>query len=81
MRCSFCLGNIIEQKVTFIYEEDEQVLFIQNVPAELCTVCGEKTFSADTTAEIMRFAQQRFVPVKLLEVPVFDYGHQTTAVV
>lgn len=80
MSCVFCGGKIVKQKVTFIYEQNEQVLLIQNVPAEVCTVCGEKTFSPDTTAEIMRFAQQQFEPVKLLEVPVFDYGRQVTAV-
>lgn len=80
MSCVFCGGSTVSQEVTFIYEQDEQVLLIQNVPAEVCTVCGEKSFSPETTAEIMRFAKQQFQPIKLLEVPVFDYGSQITAV-
>ena len=80
MSCVFCGGNVVAQNVTFLYEQDGQVLVIQNVPAEVCTTCGEKTFAPDIADEILKFAKRRFVPIKLIEVPVFDYGHQVAAV-
>jgi YgiT-type zinc finger domain-containing protein len=66
MRCVFCGGKVIAKNVTFIYEQGEQLLVIRDVPAEVCTMCGERTFSPEITDEIIKFAKQRFEPVKLL---------------
>ncbi len=80
MSCFFCSGKVISKQVTFVYEHDDQFFVIRNVPAEVCTQCGEKTYSPEITDKIMNFAKQRFPPVKLIQVPVFDYGHNVTAV-
>jgi len=81
MSCVFCGGNVVSKKVTFIYEHGEQLLVIRGVPAEVCTTCGERTYSPEITDEIMKFAKQRFQPIKLIEVPVFDYGHKVATAV
>ncbi len=75
----FCGGKIISKKVTFIYEHGEQLLVIKDVPAKVCTVCGEKTYSPENTDEIMNFAKQRFEPVTRIEIPIFDYTHKVAA--
>ncbi len=80
MSCVFCGGKIISKKVTFIYEDGDQFFVIRNVPAEVCTQCGERTYSPEITDEIMNFAKQRFQPKNLINVPVFDYGQRATAV-
>jgi hypothetical protein len=54
---------------------------IRDVPAKVCTACGERTYSPDITDEILKFAKQRFEPVKLIQVPVFDYGHKVAVAV
>ncbi len=81
MSCVFCGGNVVAKKATFIYEHGEQLLVIRGVPAEVCTTCGERTYSPEITDEIMKFAKQRFQPIKLIEVPVFDYGHKVATAV
>jgi YgiT-type zinc finger domain-containing protein len=81
MRCVICGGNVVSKTVTFVYEHDERLLVIKNVPANVCTQCGEKTYTPETTDQIMRFAHQHFKPVKRVEVPVFDYGHKVTVAV
>jgi YgiT-type zinc finger domain-containing protein len=81
MRCVFCGGKVISKNVTFIYEHGEQLLVIRDVPAEVCTRCGERTYTPEITDEIMKFARRRFKPVKLVEVPVFDYGCKVAAAV
>jgi HTH-type transcriptional regulator/antitoxin MqsA len=81
MHCVFCGGKVISKHVTFIYEHDEQLLVIKNVPAEVCTACGERTYAPEITDEILKFAQQRFKPVELIEVPVFNYGHKVAVAV
>lgn len=72
-RCVFCGGKVEERRVTFVYEDDERCLFVENVPAEVCTKCGEKTYSPEVADELLRFAKHEFKPVKTIQVPVFDF--------
>jgi HTH-type transcriptional regulator/antitoxin MqsA len=73
MKCVFCGGRVEKKKVTFSYEEDSKYLLVKNVPAEVCTKCGEKTYSPEVTDELLRFAKEKFKPVKTIKVPLFDY--------
>jgi len=73
MKCVFCGGRVVRKRVTFSYEEDSKYLLVKNVPAEVCTKCGEKTYSPEVTDELLRFAKEKFKPVKTIKVPVFDY--------
>jgi len=77
-KCVFCGGEAIEKKVTFSYEEGEKYVFVENVPAEVCASCGEKTYSPDVIDELLRFARDEFKPVKTIEVPVFDYAERAS---
>jgi HTH-type transcriptional regulator / antitoxin MqsA len=79
MECVFCKGKVQSKNVTFIYEHDNHVFLIENVPAEVCEKCGEKTYSPEITDEIIKFAKRRFKPVKLVEIPVFDYWQKAEA--
>lgn len=76
MRCVFCGGKVEKKNVTFSYEEDDKYLLVENVPAEVCTKCGEKTYSPKVTDELLRFAKDKFQPVKIIEVPVFDFAER-----
>ena len=74
MKCVFCGGTLEERIVTFTYEDKDKYLFVENVPAEICTRCGEKIYSPEVTDELLRFARNEFEPVKTIEVPVFDFA-------
>lgn len=76
MKCVYCGGKIEARKVTFIYDEDGDYFFIENVPAEVCTQCGEKTYSPKVTDELIRLAKRKLAPARKIEVPVFDYAVQ-----
>jgi HTH-type transcriptional regulator/antitoxin MqsA len=73
MKCVFCGGETKSMLVTFGYEEENRYFFVEHVPAEVCERCGEKTYSPDVTNELLKFARDKFEPVKKLEVPVFDF--------
>ena len=47
---------------------------MDNVPAEILEHCGEKTYSPDVIIELLKFAEDRFKPVKKLGFPVFDFA-------
>ena len=76
MKCVFCGGKVENQSVTFIYDEDGEYFFVENVPAEVCSQCGEKTYSPDVTDDLLQIAKKRLKPNKTIQVPVFNYAHQ-----
>ena len=76
MRCVFCGGEVEKRLVTFSYEGDDKYLLVENVPAEVCAKCGEKTYSPQVTDELLRFAKEEFKPAKTIEVPVFDFAER-----
>lgn len=76
MKCSFCGGRVEKRKVTFTCEHRGKLLLVENVPAEVCVQCGEKTYSPEVTDELLRFAKKGVKPVKTLKVPVFDFAEK-----
>ena len=78
MKCVFCGGKIEFRNMTFIYDENGNYIFIENVPTEICTQCGEKTYSPGVADEIIRLARKETTPVRMADVPVFDYAAQAT---
>jgi YgiT-type zinc finger domain-containing protein len=65
-----------KKMVTFSYEGEDNHLLVENVPAEVCTACGEKTYSPEVTDELLRFSNEGVRPKKLIKVPVFDFAER-----
>ncbi|HIE00044.1 MAG TPA: type II toxin-antitoxin system MqsA family antitoxin [Thiotrichaceae bacterium] len=76
MKCVFCGGKVKSQTVTFVYDSAGDYFFIENVPAEVCVQCGEKTYSPEVTDELIRLAKKELKPAKTIQVPVFEYAGQ-----
>ena len=77
MKCVFCGGRLENRIVRFSYEEDDKYLFVENVPAEVCTKCWEKTYSPEVTDQLLRFAKDDVRLTKILKVPVFNFAEKT----
>lgn len=77
MKCVFCGGVLEEKMVTFSYEEEDKYLFVEHVPALVCSKCGERIYSPEVTDKLLKFAKDEFRPVKTIEVPVFDFAERT----
>lgn len=75
MKCVFCGGQVENKKTTFVYENDKYIV-VENVPAEVCSKCGEKTYSPEVTDELLRFSKDNIEPVRTIKVPVFDFVKQ-----
>ena len=76
MKCVFCGGMLEEKVVTFTYEEEDKYLFVEHVPALVCSKCGERIYSPEVTDKLLKFAKDEFMPVKTIEVPVFDFAEK-----
>ena len=47
---------------------------VENVPAYVCTKCGEKSYSPEVTDQLLKFTRHELEPIRPIEVPVFDYA-------
>ncbi|KAA3662099.1 MAG: type II toxin-antitoxin system MqsA family antitoxin [Calditrichaeota bacterium] len=76
MKCVICGGKLQNQKVTFVYDHDNEYFLVENVPAEVCAQCGEKTYNPEVTDRLMHLFRKKLRPEKTVEVPVFDFNNQ-----
>ena len=74
MKCAFCGGRMEAKAVTFQHEENGLFILIENVPAEVCSACGETTYSPEVTDRLLRLATQESRPERMIEVPVFNFA-------
>lgn len=73
MKCVFCGGKLEKRNVAFHYEENNNYFFVEDVPAEVCTSCGEKTYSPEVTDKVLKYVTEEHKPKKTIEVPVFSF--------
>ncbi len=73
MKCVFCGGKLKKENVTFTYDDEDKYLFVEDVPAEVCTSCGEKTYSPSVIDDLLKFARNEFQPARTIEVPIFNF--------
>ena len=66
-----CKGNITEAKHTFIQEFDNCIIIIKNVPALVCSQCGE-VFYRDEIAEKLEDIINRLQGM-VKDVAIFEY--------
>ena len=70
-RCALCGGEL--RKTTLTHQEQRGARFylFHNVPAEVCSACGEVWIGDSTLQEVERLIR-RGHPVRKVETPVFD---------
>ena len=73
MKCVFCGGKIVKSNATFSYDEEDKYLVVKNVPAEVCTSCGEKTYSPEVTDDLLIFVKEEFHPIRTVELPIYNF--------
>ena len=58
MKCGICThGNTKDGKATITLTRGKTTLVIKSVPAQVCTNCGEEYVDEDTTAGLLRVAE------------------------
>lgn len=68
--CSFCGGEVKEEKVELDYRHQGRLSIFQNVPAGVCQQCGEKYLTAKVAKEIEYRIQKKERWDKTISVPV-----------
>jgi len=53
MRCPFCGGMVDRKKVNYEYRKKEKYFIVRNVPALVCSECGERFFESEVVEKIL----------------------------
>ena len=72
--CYFCKGAVVHQPTTVDFWWGEDLKIIENVPAGVCTQCGEKYFDAPVYKRMERLAREDSEAVRRLSVDVVRYS-------
>ena len=70
--CYFCKGKIINKRVRHVHHWGDEIVIFENVPAEVCTQCGEVYFSPEVLGMMDKATLGRTPPDKSISVPVFS---------
>lgn len=78
-QCVFCGHKHLGNKTTrYIYQKDQQMLVVDNVPCMECTFCGEQYFDAIVLQKIENdysaIAHQQRQPQRVMNVAVEDFS-------
>jgi HTH-type transcriptional regulator / antitoxin MqsA len=73
-QCHVC-GNTKERTelVSEIFNIDGRFLLVEQIPAQVCTNCGEPTFSREVTERVRQMVHSEVKPVRSINLPVYAF--------
>jgi len=74
MKCSIegCPGQYEEQQIVHTVQYQGQIIVIEHVPAEVCSVCGDVLLKPETVRRIEELLRARKQPLRT--APVYEYA-------
>jgi YgiT-type zinc finger domain-containing protein len=72
--CYFCKGKVVQQPTSVDFWWGDDLKIIENVPAGVCTQCGEKYFEAPVYKQMERLAKGAGEAVRRFAVDVVRYS-------
>ncbi len=75
MNCFYCHGvdTIEEGKTDYCVGELSRPFVVRNVPASICRLCGDESYSADTVETLDQIRNGDYQPVGSVTLQVFDF--------
>ncbi|HAI69191.1 MAG TPA: YgiT-type zinc finger domain-containing protein [Gammaproteobacteria bacterium] len=62
-----------EESIQELFHIEGKPVLVENIPALICSRCGEATLSRETTEQIRQMVQGEAKPVKSISMDVFDF--------
>lgn len=73
-KCHVCSsGESHTELVSEIFQINGNFYLVEQIPAIVCSRCGEETFSRETTERIRAMLHGEAEPIKSISVDVFSY--------
>ena len=72
MRCLYCKGSLEDRQTNFIVDLGECIMIIKNVPSQVCSQCGEVSYSNEVAKKLEIVVDRMRSMVR--DVAVFEYS-------
>jgi HTH-type transcriptional regulator/antitoxin MqsA len=70
--CHVCGGTSAKHElVSEVFTVDNRRVLVERIPAQVCTRCGEPTFSRETTELVRKMVHGTAKPEKTVQLDVF----------
>lgn len=79
MKCSIqgCPGEYEQRKIVHVVHRDEQLMVIDQVPAEVCSICGDVLFTPATVHQLEMLRHTTVAPNRT--VPLYSFTETRSA--
>ena len=74
MNCFMCKGTLENKNTTFMVDLGNCIVIVKNVPSQVCTQCGEVSYSDDVAAQLEKLVNTMREAVT--EVAIMNYPHK-----
>ncbi len=71
-KCPLCSGQLEEKTITHPQEYRGRIIILENVPAEVCSQCGEVLLRPDVLERVQEVVWAETAPRRTTRVPVYD---------
>lgn len=71
-KCPFCGGELEEKVITHPQSYEGKVYILENVPAEVCSQCGEVLLLPKVVERMQQLVWSGVAPRRTIQVPVYD---------
>ncbi|MCY7277056.1 MAG: YgiT-type zinc finger protein [Phormidesmis sp. CAN_BIN44] len=79
-KCHVCSSEEFHAEfVSEIFQIEGKFYLVENIPATVCSRCGEEIFSGETTERIRVMLHGDMKPAKSISVDVFSYQPEPKA--
>ena len=73
--CNVCRSaEAKRESVTQIFDVNGKPVLVENIPALVCTRCGDATFDIEVGERIRKMIHGNSKPTKSVELDVFEYA-------
>lgn len=66
--------TFVEQKVTYVLEQQGRIVIVEHVPARVCVETGERLFAPDVVERLQQIVWEQREPTRVVETPVFEFA-------
>lgn len=71
-RCHYCQGKLERKHVNRLQEYQGNWILLENLPALVCTQCGEQYYSPQTHDLIVDLLQEHPQPTRVATMEIYD---------
>lgn len=58
MTCLLCKGDLKDEYTNFIADLGKSIIVVRNVPTQVCTQCGEKSYTYHVSVRLQEIVKQ-----------------------